>query len=227
MNPDQKHRLVLNFHGIGDPWEGVPSEEVPYWCPAGMWPHIADALAEVQRMDGARIGITFDDGNLSDIEEALPVLLDRGLEATFFVCAARIGRPNYLAGSHLVALRDAGMRLGSHGWGHVDLRRTDPEGLRRESRESRRVIEDASGGGIDRFAIPFGSYDRRVLSSLKHYREVHTSDGGTSSHVEWLVPRNTWIRGQSPEDLIGMVRARPSRVARMRRRARTWVKSIR
>ena len=40
--------------------------------------------------------ISFDDGNASDLEIGLPALLERGLTATFFVLAGRLGRPGSL-----------------------------------------------------------------------------------------------------------------------------------
>lgn len=84
--------LVINFHGIGTP-VGVPEDEEPFWCPSGEWSGFADALAEADTLPGVELVVTFDDGNLSDISEAMPELRKRGLRATFFVCAGRLGTP--------------------------------------------------------------------------------------------------------------------------------------
>jgi hypothetical protein len=75
-------------------WDGVPEDVRPYWCPRALWPAMADAIAGVAAREKVRIEVTFDDGNLSDAEEALPVLLERQVTATFDICAGRIGEPH-------------------------------------------------------------------------------------------------------------------------------------
>ena len=69
--------------------------------------------------------ITFDDGNQSDAKIALPALVKRGLRASFFICAGRIGRPGYLDRVAIRDLLDAGMEVGSHGMRHLDWRKID------------------------------------------------------------------------------------------------------
>ena len=62
------------------------------------------------------VRITFDDGNASDVEQALPALRERGLTATFFVVAGRLGTPRFLdrhGVAELVEGRD-GHRLPRH-----------------------------------------------------------------------------------------------------------------
>jgi hypothetical protein len=52
-------------------------------------------------------------------------------------------------------------------------------------------------------ACPFGSYDRRVLTSLRRsgYTRVYTSDRGTSRPAAWVQPRNT----VGPTDSVGVL----------------------
>lgn len=192
---------VANFHGIGTPGEGVPPEEVPYWCPTSLWPDLADALVGLSSEGQVKVEITFDDGNLSDLTVALPALLDRGLKATFLVCSARLGKPGYLTPENLRELVAAGMEVGSHGHEHVDLRRLDDEGLAFEARSSRKLIEQAAGAPVRRFALPFGSYDRRVLANLHDYESVYSSDAVRARPGRWLVPRHSYVRGWRADDL--------------------------
>jgi len=196
--PDQERLLVL-FHGIGDPWPVVPEHEKPYWCPSALWPSMVDAIARLAEHTELPIEISFDDGNLSDYEQALPALLQRGLRATFFVLAGRIGQREYLSPDHILALREAGMGIGSHGWGHVDLRRTTDAQLAQEADASRERLSEVTGEPIDCFAIPFGSYDRRVLRNLRSYRTVYTSDARRAPRSGWLLPRHTYTQGWTPD----------------------------
>lgn len=222
-----QERLVVNFHGIGEPWEGVPADEVDYWCPRADFEPLLDELVDVRDKGRVSLRVTFDDGNLSDVEDALPALVERGLTATFFVCAGRIGTPNYLDEHHLHQLLGAGMGIGSHGWDHVDLRRVDDATLAKEAGESRTRIAHSAGTTVTEFALPFGSYDRRVLRALGGYREVFTSDRGRARSQSRLTPRESYVRGWVPGDITRMAEARVSPLARVRRRAKRTLKALR
>lgn len=221
-----RERVVLNFHGIGEPSAVVPADEVLYWCPSDLWPRLADAIVEARSIGDAVVEVTFDDGNLSDVEQALPALLERNLSATFFVCAGRIGRPGYLGPEGLRSLLTSGMRVGSHGFDHVDLRSADASVLRRETRGSADVIGSVTGMPVEDFALPFGSYDRRVLSALRGYRSVFTSDRGRAGDG-WLVPRESYVRSWGTADIISLTSGRDRSLVRLRRRAARLVKSLR
>lgn len=223
----QSHRLIVNFHGIGTPWKGVPDEELAFWCPENEWLAIADSLARLSEQPGLSLELTFDDGNTSDFEHALPALVERGLTATFFPCASRIGASHYLSAEQLVALRGSGMSIGSHGWAHVDLRQTDAEQLRRETVDARDRLAEASQGPVDTFAIPFGSYDRRVLRSLRAYRCVYTSDRGLAAGNPWLAPRCSYTREWNSESPSQVIRDEESVPARLRRAVVLALKRLR
>lgn len=53
---------------------------------------ILDWLPRVSADMRILIELTFDDGNASDLTIAAPALQARGLAASFFVCASRIGQ---------------------------------------------------------------------------------------------------------------------------------------
>jgi hypothetical protein len=65
-------RLIIYFHGIGDPWDGVPEDERPYWCPRALWPAMADAIAGVAEQGKVRVEVTFDDGNSAMLRRLCP-----------------------------------------------------------------------------------------------------------------------------------------------------------
>lgn len=218
-----ERRVVVNFHGIGEPPAGVPRDELPYWCPRDEWPGIADVLAEAHR-HGMPLEITFDDGNTSDLEEGLPALVQRGLSAAFHVCAGRLGQPGYVDAEALLRLREAGMTVGSHGWDHVDLRTLSDTDLVRATRGSRDRLSEACGAPVTRFAVPLGSYDRRVLRHLGDYRTVYTSDATDAARPSWLVPRWSYIRGWTPGFVEELVHGGESARHRWRQRTAMVVK---
>ena len=120
-------RLILHFHGVGPVPDGIGSEERNYWCEEDRFKSILDSVCTLSTE--IPIEITFDNGNISDAVVALPALVDRGLTASFFVCAGRIGLSGYLDKSAMIDIISSNMDIGSHGWGHADWRRVDDKML--------------------------------------------------------------------------------------------------
>jgi peptidoglycan/xylan/chitin deacetylase (PgdA/CDA1 family) len=183
--------LVLTFHGIGDPIVPLAPGEGRYFITAETWRRTIRALAGLEAAHNVRIRVTFDDGNLSDYATGLPALAEAGRDASFFVLAGRIGKKGYLSGEQIRAMIAAGMRIGSHGWDHVDWRNLDEAGRRREIHDARRRIEDEAGVPVTEAAIPFGAFDKDVLRHLKEagYSRVYTSTMGMSYDSAWFCPR--------------------------------------
>jgi len=177
----------LNFHGVGDPPRELAPGEATVWLSEARFRAVLDAIAG---RDDVRL--SFDDSFRSDVEVALPALAERGLSATFFVLAGRLGHPEHLGEHDVAALVDAGMTIGSHGLHHRNWRELDDPGLTAELCESRRVLEAAAGRAVTCAAVPFGAYDRHVLTRLRRdsgYESVFTSDGGPARDGAWLQPR--------------------------------------
>jgi len=81
----------MTFHGIGEPPRALARDEGKVWLSNEGFVALLDAVAE---RDDVRL--TFDDGNASDVEHALPALRARGLRATFFVVAGRLGTSGFI-----------------------------------------------------------------------------------------------------------------------------------
>ena len=84
--------------------------------------------------------------------------------------------------------------------------------------EARQRIEDAAGADVTEAACPMGRYDRRLLSDLRRlgYRRVYTSDGRPTRQDNWLQPRFSIRREDTPDSLRAALLSRP----RLARRAR-------
>jgi peptidoglycan/xylan/chitin deacetylase (PgdA/CDA1 family) len=214
----------LTVHGIGTTSRELDPGEDLTWVGVEQFERVLDAV--IGRTD---VRITFDDGNASDVEIALPRLLDRGLTAEFFVLAGLLGEPGRLDADGVRELVAAGMTVGSHGWAHRDWRRMDAEQSMVEINDAGRVLTELTGRQVSRVAIPFGSYDRHVLDRLRRARvtRAYTSDGGRALPGSWLQPRNSLRHdideGWAPRVLDG----RPSPALRARRLAARVVKRTR
>lgn len=197
--------LNLTFHGLGERVRPPDGDEERVWLDLDSFTSVLDSV--VDRPD---VRITFDDGNASDVVYALPALRRRGLKATFFVVAGRLGAPGFLDEAGVRTLLDGGMSIGCHGMRHRPWRRLDEEALREELLVSRKALEAIVEGPVTQAACPFGSYDRRALRSLRRYgyQRVFTSDRGLTRPDAWLQPRNTLEPGTAPQTVEEILASR-------------------
>lgn len=211
--------VILNFHGIGMPHPGVDTSEARYWLSPERFDLALDRAAAA-RAQGRMVGLTFDDGNASDLEIALPRLVARGLTGAFFVLTGRIGMAHYLDADGIRALRDAGMAIGLHGRDHVDWRRLDAAGLTRETVTARAELARIIGAPVDTVAIPFGAYNRKVISWLtgQRFATIYTSDGGTSGRSRRIRPRTSLTSTIDAAGIDAVLTDRVSFLKRTKRR---------
>lgn len=216
--------VVVNVHGVGRPARRLDPGEDAAWVSIAQLEMVLDAA--VGRPD---VRLTFDDGNASDVELALPRLLERGLIAEFFVAAGLLGEPARLDGDGVRELSRAGMRVGSHGWAHRDWRRLTPAEVREEFVDAPRVLAELTGVPIVRHSIPFGSYDRHVLRRLRQVRadRAYTSDGGRARDGRWLQARNSLRNTLDAEWVRRVMLGAPSLPAHARQLAARTVKRVR
>jgi peptidoglycan/xylan/chitin deacetylase (PgdA/CDA1 family) len=188
----------LCFHGIGIPARPLEPDEELYWVEVAQFEELLDAIAGFPSMR-----ITFDDGNASDVEQALPALLKRDLEAAFFVVAGRLDQSGSVSGAGLRELVRAGMAVGSHGMRHRPWRSLDDRVLGEELVVAAEIIAEASSHAVREVACPFGSYDRRVLRAVRQagFERVYTVDGGPARGDAWLQSRCTIRSSDTPAQI--------------------------
>jgi peptidoglycan/xylan/chitin deacetylase (PgdA/CDA1 family) len=130
---------------------------------------LADALRGGS-LPARAVALTFDDGFASVWDNAAPLLLERGLRATVFCVAGRLGAdngwPSQAVRAPMRALADAaaltdlaraGFEIGSHGWDHAPLHAADAPLAEREVHASRQELELAVGAPVTSFAYPYGA----------------------------------------------------------------------
>jgi len=124
---------------------------------------------------GRYICITFDDGFKNWIENAVPILVDAGATAAFFVAAGYIGSSperdrdrlvefyedgnrlmEFLSWQDCQRMQDAGMSIGSHSVNHVHLLNLDDDAAAAELALSKQMIEQNTGQPCRHFCCPFG-----------------------------------------------------------------------
>jgi len=210
-------RIGLNFHGIGTPARKMEDGEAPFWLSEKRFAEILDRVATSP--DPSRFVLTFDDGNLSDYQIALPALTQRKLTARFFVLTGRLDDPGSLTRTHITTLLEAGMEVGSHGIAHVPWDELDADALEREIAQSRDVLQTVCGKGVTEAGIPFGRYNARVLRALRRhgYGTAFSSDGGRMADTAFLRPRTSLRHDMTQAEIDAIFAGRMPPARRLRR----------
>jgi peptidoglycan/xylan/chitin deacetylase (PgdA/CDA1 family) len=199
-------RTHVCFHGIGTCVAEREPGEARYWMTEDLFLRVLDEVRGLPHVD-----LSFDDGNRSDLEVALPALCERDLTATFFPLAGRLDDPASLGAEDLRQLRAAGMTIGTHGWRHVPWRGLSVDDVQREFVDARIALQDACGALITSAALPLGRYDGATLRGLKDagYRAVFTSDRFPARPSSWLQARYSVTSGDTLGSVRRILRGRP------------------
>jgi peptidoglycan/xylan/chitin deacetylase (PgdA/CDA1 family) len=213
---------VITFHGVGATGRPIGAEERNVWLSSEEFAAALDVAMTIVGVD-----ITFDDGNASDVEIALPELERRGLRGTFFVVAELIDTTGYLSKGQLQELVAAGMTIGSHGMKHVMWRGLSDDDLHAELVESREAIRSLTGHEVTLAACPFGAYDRRVVAAARRagYRHLFTSDRGHARPGSFIQARSSLHRGGAAEELRAISDETPAE--RVLQELKRFVKRVR
>lgn len=129
-----------------------------------------------------KILLTFDDGHVSNHTIALPLLLERGLEAIFFVTTGNLAREDFFVDEHVRDLSRQGMLIGSHTHSHQFLDGLSEDKIREELKLSKSILEDVIQQPVHYLSCPGGRYDRRVtaIAAELGYHGVFTSEPRSS-----------------------------------------------
>ena len=156
------------------------------------------------------IVVSFDDGYLSHITHAKPVLRRAGWPGVLNLEGKNIG-PGGLTRRQVRTLIGAGWEVDSHTLTHPDLRTLDDASLRREVADSRALLRRDFGVPIEFFCYPAGRYDARVQAAVRAagYRAATTVEPGVASASSdpFALPRIRVNGTDAPETVLANVRA--------------------
>jgi len=140
---------------------------------------LRDPAAFWQGRHANKVVLTFDDGYVNNLTEALPVLAEEKCPATVFAVAGKLGGYNDwdpdLPRAPLMTLeqmrqmtRTPGLTIGSHGLLHRRLQTLPPDELAREITESHAILSAGLGAAyIPALAYPYGNYSAEVRDRVK------------------------------------------------------------
>ena len=180
--------VLLMYHSV-TPGSAVPSnrwavshrqfrEQMRLLKKGGWHTACVRDLEHPERLPRRSVLITFDDGFADNFEQALPVLLENGQVATWFVVSGNLGRASswhdpgapsrmMLSAPQLREMDRLGMEIGAHTRNHPRLPSLSAYELTDEVAGSRRDLETLLGCPVTSFAYPLGLWDERCLQAVR------------------------------------------------------------
>ncbi|MEY4750863.1 MAG: hypothetical protein RIQ60_3077 [Pseudomonadota bacterium] len=178
------------------------SRQLQHMQSLGLQPCSVDRLLSDLSRHGAagRVGITFDDGHVSN-HAAAARLRDVGGTADFFVNPSTVGSTGFLSWDQLREMASWGMSIQSHGMHHRFLDDLDAAGVQAELADSKAAIEQQLGRSVTLFAPPGG----RVVPGLPTlarqlgYKRICSSRVALWNDAAELVPRTTGAEARADD----------------------------
>lgn len=181
--------IVLMYHALyeGDDTSAIDTEDLPYAVSKENFIQQLDQLSKVKSGvfaagSDADVVLTFDDGHRSNLEIAVPLLLERNLRAYFFITTGFIGsRAGFLDIDGVQALsRAPGMIVGSHGVTHQFFNDFSSTAAYQELLDSKALLENITKHPCESMSFPGGRYSRSTLDLLRSagYTQWFGSDVG-------------------------------------------------
>ena len=127
---------------------------------------------------GRVFGITFDDGYLNNLTDALPVLQRLHFSSTCYAVSQRLAQTNswdqgqgiaqvpLMSAAQLRQWVAAGQEVGAHTRHHVHLTEVDTETCLTEIALSKRELEQCSGSAVTHFCYPYGDYSQATAAAV-------------------------------------------------------------
>jgi len=179
--------MVLMYHCIADSPEdpyGVCvtparfAEQMAWLADQGLHGVSMSELVDAMRAGRKRglVGLTFDDGYVGLLENALPVLQRHDFTATMYIVSGLLGGTNQwdegpvrplLSADEVLQLADAGMEIGSHSASHIRLVGVGAERLKTEVGDSRSQLSGLLGHPVRGFAYPWGTMDAAARQAVR------------------------------------------------------------
>lgn len=196
-----KQPVVLMYHGIISENTVIPVGRNVGADIYDVWVDNFRRQMQWLKESGYKVGtdvlITFDDGELNNFTEALPVLQECGFTAYFFIIVSRVGKKGYMGWPELKQLQQAGMTVGSHGLSHEILTNLLDSQLEQELTASKRTLEVNLNTSIETFSVPRGFCNDKVIDMAYQagYKTIFISDRpqALKAHcISRIAVKNNW-----------------------------------
>jgi peptidoglycan/xylan/chitin deacetylase (PgdA/CDA1 family) len=195
---------ILVYHQIAEaPKKGAPFRGL-YVSPAAFARQMALlkllgyqglSMTDVQpylrgEKQGKVVGITFDDGYLNNLTNALPALQKHGFSSTCYVVDGLLGQTNVwdsqigidqtplMTAEELLQWQAGGQEVGAHTKDHVDLSVISELAAWKQIANSKPALQTLLGKPVIHFCYPYGKFDKRheVMAKQANYETATTTE---------------------------------------------------
>jgi peptidoglycan/xylan/chitin deacetylase (PgdA/CDA1 family) len=184
---------ILVYHQIAEsPKKGAPFRSL-YVSPAAfarqmaflkMLGYTGMSMTDLQpylrgEKTGKVVGITFDDGYLNNLTNALPVLQKHGFTSTCYVVDGQLGKTNtwdegigiaqtpLMTAEQLLQWQAGGQEVGAHTQDHVDLLTVSETAAWKQIAKSKTTLQTLLHKPVNHFCYPYGKFDERHSTMVK------------------------------------------------------------
>jgi peptidoglycan/xylan/chitin deacetylase (PgdA/CDA1 family) len=122
------------------------------------------------KFEGPVVTLAFDDGWLSEYENAFPLMQERGMVGTFYIVSDLVGCTGRMTADQLRQLQNAGNEIGSHSKTHPDFTTLTEKQIRQECISSKEALE-ALGLHVNNFRYPSANSNSEIDRIVGEYYE--------------------------------------------------------
>jgi peptidoglycan/xylan/chitin deacetylase (PgdA/CDA1 family) len=176
--PDKLNVPVLLYHQIA-----VPPDENPYYTTPENFAAqmellysegymtistemLVNAIKDGTQLPEKPVILTFDDGNISVLTTAFPIMKKYGFTGVAYIVYKYLGAAGSLDVSQVQTLAESGWEIGSHSFSHADLVEHE-ERQKKEILTSRVMLERKLDLPVLTFAYPYGNYNGDAVDLVK------------------------------------------------------------
>jgi len=223
-----KTALALTFHGLKSSFkepEGILDFSAHrYYVSKERFIQVTNSLDivicitvsdYVNESNGNWTILTFDDGLITDYEVAFPILLSKGLNATFFINTENIGKSGYVNLDQLREMTKFGMEIASHGLSHRYLVTMSKDEALKEIQESKKRLQDKIGAEVGSFAPVGGHYHKWMPDAacgVGYKAFVTMIPGLTKSRDGFILLKRNHIQSKHDDKYISSLLGGNSRI---------------
>lgn len=166
---------------------------------------------QVKALQGKDVVFTFDDGGVSFLTKAAPILEKYGFKGVFFISTKYIDTPGFVTTEQVKELSDRGHIIASHSHTHPEIfTKLSSEEINQEWQLSSQVLKEILGEGDYTASIPNGYTSREILNAAIQFgfKTIYTSKPTTKTQIYndgTLIGRYVVLDGMTTEDVVSIV----------------------
>ena len=173
---------------------------------------------QVKALQGKDVTFTFDDGGVSFITKAAPILEKYGRKGVFFISTKFIGTPGFLTSEQVKELADRGHIVGSHSHTHPEIfTQLKKDEIRNEWKKSFDILSGILGMNDMPLSIPNGYASKMIMEEAVKvgYTDIYTSEPTTKIHQfqkHNVIGRYVVHDGMTTQDVLRIVESKSTRM---------------